>query len=130
MFALSITEDAQQDLDAIWEAGESEEAARIEVFFEQADSDQKILESFLEHKFDNGVYSVSRWLQFWNKGLDLWRARILDMPAVSRKYRVIYAYDLNYRRFYILGVLNRDFDYEPNDPRTQRILRAYENLIG
>lgn len=129
MFTLSLTDEAREDLDKLWDRGEGKEAARIEAFLEQAESDRKIQDSLLDHEYDNGVYSVKRWQAFWKKGHDIWRVRILDSPVVSRKYRVIYAYDPNCRRFYVLGVLNRDFNYERTDPRTERIFRTYQNLI-
>lgn len=130
MYSLSIQDDAREDLNAMYEAGFIKEAASIEVFLEQSANDQRILDTLLDHKFtdDNDRYSVSKWQELWRRGLDIWQIRVLDVPGASSLHRVIYAYDQRTRRFYILGVLHRDFDYNEHDDRSQRILRAYEEL--
>lgn len=128
MFSLSISSEARRDLDEIWDAGDTDEAARIEAFLEQASVDQSILDSLLVDHFDNGQYTVRKWLEFWNRGRNLWRVRILNFPAVDGQYRIIYAYDPRPRRFYVLGIVHRDFDYDSQDDRSRRILRDYENL--
>ena len=130
MLPLTITDEAKQDLDSIKNAGHVQEWARIVAFLEQAVSDGRITRTLLDHGFRNEIYSVSRFVEQWNAGRDLWRIRVLDLPRRCEQYRVIYGYDITGRHFYVLGVPHRDFNYDAQDPRTIRILRAYEEYIG
>jgi hypothetical protein len=43
-------------------------------------------------------------------------------------YRVIYALKRGTGDHYVLAIVSRDFDYDPNHPTTRRILQAYADL--
>ena len=130
MARLSIHTLAEEDLSSIQQI-DSVAAARIVVVLQEIQSDQKLLETLLDHNFGDDAtesYHVSKWQEFWRKGLDLWRLKIWSLEFEGRKYRIVYAYDWRDLHFYVLGIVHRDFGYDPNDPRSQRILQAYADL--
>jgi hypothetical protein len=129
-YSMSIHEDAEKDLDTLY-AIDEEGAAGIDVFLEEAASSQKVLDHLLENRYrsyDAGFdFEVRRWESLW-KHYGLWRLRLFDVPGVAASYRVIYAFHGKQRRYYILGIVPRDFDYDPKHPFSRRIVNAYQAL--
>ena len=41
---------------------------------------------------------------------------------------MVYALDPRISRYYVLGIFLRDFNYDISDPRTLRVLNAYDQL--
>ncbi len=132
MYRLFIHEDAERDLEALWDT-EPFAAARIAALLEGIGADQDLMDRLTQH--DYGAYAtapfhVSRWQSQWNRGKDLWRLKDWDLEAQGLQYRIPYAYMRGKQHYHVLGVLHRgqvNYD-DPNHPITRRILRAYDEL--
>jgi hypothetical protein len=121
---------AVADLDALWDV-DPEAAATITALLQEAKANQEILDSFTSQDFGaHGAkpYSVLRWSAQQRQGRNLWRLKIWDLERVRSAYRVVYGFDPQKQRYYVLGVFHRDFNYDESDPRTQRVLQAYDRL--
>jgi mRNA-degrading endonuclease RelE of RelBE toxin-antitoxin system len=130
LYSITIHEDAERDLDAIWDLDE-DVAAEIIALLEQAKNDQDLLEILTVKDF--GVHGtekihVDKWVAQHKQGRNLWRVKIWELEGRGIRYRIIYALDPRCRRYHVLGVLERDFDYVANDDRTKRLLAAYDEL--
>lgn len=135
MFTLSIHTDAQRDLDAI-DARNPQDAADLIVFLQELSGDQHLLSRLNEHGYsvidtDDWVagIDVSRWQSQWNRGKNLWRLKCWELENDGVRYRIVYAFKPQTSCYHVLGIFHRsEFDYESNNPRTERILRAYSDL--
>jgi hypothetical protein len=118
---------AQAELEAIWGVDE-DAAADIEEWLYRFDGDQDLLDTLTVH--DYGAYRlkpyhVSKWLELWNEGHDIWRLKIW---GPSEAYRTVYAYQRGKQRYTVLGIPARNFDYSVEHPTSQRMLDDYANL--
>lgn len=135
MYKLKIESEAQADLQQmIMVGGEIKEyAVMILTFLDELSKDQLWLDSLLDHRFENHHFNVSKYLEF-KKSHDIWRIKVFewDVALVNKRpipYRIIYAYDLTCATFRVLAIVSRDiFNYEIDNPITQRILKQYSNL--
>lgn len=135
MLKLFIHEDAEADLEALWVTS-SKAAAAIAVFLEELKGDQDLLDRVTQDDFGKWPtaerFHVEMWKeQQYRRGRNLWRLKLWQIERQGIQYRIIYAFVPSTKHHYVLGIMpreKRDFDYDENDPRTQRILRAYENL--
>ncbi len=131
MYALFIHDDAKADLLALWER-EPRTAGRILALLEQLEVDPDLLDCLTVH--DYGAHSsedfhVSKWLEQWRKGRDLWRLKIWDLEEQGIRYRIVYAFVPVKRQYQVLAITPRkEFNYDESDTISQRILRAYEEL--
>lgn len=130
MLRLIVHNDARDDLEKLWDV-EPVAAARIAVLLEELEGDSDLLDRLTQHDF--GAYHtedfhVSKWQEQWRKGKDLWRLKVWDLEDKGLRYRVVYAFMPRQKDYYVLGIVQRDFNYEPNHELTRRILAAYENL--
>jgi len=112
-------------------AGGTQAAATIVALLQEVRTDPRIQElltvdHFGEHATES--FHVRRWVEQQRKGRNLWRIKIWDLESLGLTYRVVYALDPRFRRYYVLGVVHRDFDYDENDDRTKRMLAAYDSL--
>src|SRR5208283_3034191 len=126
LYSLVVHEDAELDLDDLWELDE-EATADIVALREQAPSDQELLDNltvkdFGRHRTEE--IHVDQWVEQQRKGRNLWRLKIWDLQDRGIHYRVVYALDPRLSRYHVLGIVDRDFDYDENDERTKRILVA------
>lgn len=130
MFHLSVHDDAESDLEKLWDEA-PEAAARIGVLLQELEGNQDLLDRLTQHDFGNyrtAEFHVSKWLNQWNKGKDLWRLKVWDLEDKGLQYRVVYAFLPSGSQYHVLGVVSRDFDYDPNHELSRRIIAAYENL--
>jgi hypothetical protein len=138
VYSLSLTPDAQKDIEDLWKASPPA-AARIEAFLEQLRFDPEMLNALTIHDFGahrSEPLHVTKIVSQWRggrgqPGRDLWRLKLWDLENKGLQYRVIYAYEIRRQRYHILGVIDRDsYDYEtdPKHPYTARILRAYADV--
>lgn len=132
MFSLLIHMHAATDLRSLMRA-DREGAGRILALLEQIQADQRLLDRLTDHGFENKAFNVSRYQAFYRKGYNLWRLKIWDLGNRLLPYRVIYAFHpvstVNRTpRYLVLGVIHREFDYEPDHPFTIRILDDYNAL--
>lgn len=129
-YSIALHDDVLLDLDRLYEADE-DAAADIEAFLEEAKNNQKTLENLTRNKFiDYGEwsYDVKEWQTAKRKKLNLWRLRLLWLSGDSGKYRVVYAFHPTEFRYYVLGIVDREFDYDFSHETSRRILSAYEAL--
>lgn len=131
MYRLSLHPDAKSDLDELWDTDEIS-AARIETILQEIQHDQNMLDMLTVHNF--GIHHtqplhVSKWLEFWNVGINLWRVKLWDLEDKGLRYRIVYAFMLGKQQYYVLGILPRDWNYDENHQLTKRIKRAYDSLL-
>jgi hypothetical protein len=121
---------AHADLEAIWDE-DPDSAAKIYALLQEVKGSQALLDALTTHDFGAHAtqrFHVSRWLAQQRKGRNLWRLKVWGLNQHGIRYRVVYAFDPRIHRHFILGIVNRDFDYDESDPRTRRILEAYDRL--
>ena len=130
MFRLFVHDDGESDLEKLWDEA-PEAAARIGVLLQELEGNQDLLDRLTQHDFGNyrtAEFHVSKWLNQWNKGKDLWRLKVWDLEDKGLQYRVVYAFLPSRSQYHVLGIVSRDFDYDPNHELSRRIIAAYENL--
>lgn len=106
-------------------------AGKVVALLQQAKHDPKIIASLLDHDFGadhSTAYHVSKWYEFWNAGLNIWRLKIWLEPKGSLRYRIVYAYEPKSLQYYVLAIVHRDFNYKSDHEITSRILKAYKDL--
>jgi hypothetical protein len=128
---LSIHKDAEDDLDALWEA-DPEGAAMIDVFLEEvASASQDVLERLTSDGYrsytNDPDFDIKRWKALW-KNYPLWRLRLFNVPGVAASHRIVYTFHPQELRYYVLGIVPRDFNYDPGHPLSKRIIAACGNL--
>lgn len=127
---LSLHPDAADDLRGLMVIDQAQ-AGKIAAFLQQAKNDPKIIATLLDHDFGETrrePYHVSKWLEFWNTGFNLWRVKLWSFPKGSLSYRIVYAYQPSTQHYHVLAIVHRDFDYQTDHAITQRILLAYRSL--
>lgn len=130
MFRLSVHEDADADLEAVARRT-PRTAGRILALLEELEADQDLLDRLSQHDFGKhrpADFHVSRWVEQWNKGRNLWRLKVWDLEEHGIRYRIIYAFVPNRHHYHVLGIVPRSFDYEEGHPLTRRILAAHDGL--
>jgi anti-sigma-K factor RskA len=128
-YSLSIHRDARQDLEQLY-ATDKDGAATIVTFLQEVAASQNMLEnlSIRNHRsYVTPEFDVKRWEALW-KSYGLWRLRLFNVPGVAASSRIIYALHPIERRYYVLGIVPREFDYEPSHPLSQRIINTYKDL--
>ena len=130
MYYLFIHDDAKADLLAIREM-DKPTAARFLVLLQELRNSQDLMDRLTQH--DYGAYGtedfhVTKWFEQWNKGNDLWRLKYWELEHGEQRYRVVYAFIPSLHHYHVLGVVPREFNYEPNHDLTKRILDAYKDL--
>jgi hypothetical protein len=130
VYTLFVHDDAKADLAALW-VTDRKAAALVVTAFQEIAGDQRLLDSLTDHGFGSNAtepIEVKKWLEFWNSGANIWRLKFWNLHRLGLAYRAIYAYEPSRRRYHVLGVFPRSFNYSLSDPRTQRVKRAYDNL--
>ena len=127
---LLIHRDAQDDLAQLAQS-ERQLAARLIALLQELQADREILDMLTVHDFGacgREPFHVSRWLELWHVGKDIWRLKFWELEHQGLPYRVVYALKRGTGDHHVLAVVHRDFNYEPDHPITQRILRTYADL--
>jgi hypothetical protein len=127
---LLLHQDAKSDLAAIKLVAPSL-AVRLATLLQELSADEVLLEMLTAHDFGSdrhAAFQVSRWQEHWRRGRDLWRLKFWELEDQGIPYRVIYALKRGTGNHFVLAIVNRDFNYDPNHPITQRVLRAYDDL--
>lgn len=133
MFRLVLSPGSKSDLTDLKQTSPDVAAMAI-VVLQEIQADQKLLDTLTIHAFEDVLpiseakYDVKHWWTYYKKGLNLWRLKIVDIDKFLFGYRIIYGYSQSEQKYYVLGILSRNFDYDPNHPTTKRILREYEDL--
>jgi len=129
-YSLVLHEDAEGDLDRIYEVDE-DAAADIEVFLEEAKNNQETLENLTRNGYVHYVdwqYDVKELVEAKRAKYNLWRVRLLWLEGAASDYRIVYAFHPVQFRYYVLGIIERDLDYDKNHERIKQIFAAYDAL--
>lgn len=135
MLHLFVHEDAESDLDDLYESA-PKAAAKIDVFLDELSCDQDLLDRLTQQDFGldrwgEHPFHVCQIAAQTRLGRNFWRLKIWDLERLGQRYRLIYAFVPLKKHHHILGILPRStYNYEPDDPRTQRIVNAYLDLLG
>lgn len=135
MYELIVGDDATDDLGKILEA-DPPAAYRLGVFLQELECNQDLLERLSwdgyggkPHSSDKGAtFSVSKVYSLYRTGKNIWRLRDFELSREGFEYRIIYAFIPSKDLYFVLAVVERAFDYDPNHPVTHRVLDAYRKL--
>lgn len=126
-YSLIIHDDAEKDLDAIFE--ENEDAAAVLVaLLELLKVNQDLLDRLTQRGFVNyGAphFNVDEWQETRKTKYNLWRIRELS-SADAAGYRIVYAYHPQELKYYVFAILEREFVYDSTNPRVARIFEIYD----
>jgi hypothetical protein len=130
---LYIHSDAKADLAAIAEH-DLPTAARIYAVLEQVQANPALMDSLTQHDYGfagTADFNVSLWKsQQYKNNRNLWRLKIWDLEEKQIRYRVVYAFQPETQKLFVLGVSRRrDFDYE-YDEFTQRVTDCYDRHLA
>jgi mRNA-degrading endonuclease RelE of RelBE toxin-antitoxin system len=131
MVKLVIHADARGDIAKIRTSSPKAAARIIFALEEILRDDQDLLDRLTQHDFglyESAFLHVSKWLEEWTKGNNLWRFKLWDLERHGLPYRIIYAFYPIKQIILVLGVAHRSFNYDPNHPIARRILDAYHDL--
>jgi len=129
-YSLALHNDAEADLDRIYEEDE-DAGADIEVFLEEAKNNQETLDNLTRKgyvQYGDCPFDVNEWEKAKRLKYILWRIRLLWLEGSAAKYRIVYAFHPIEYRYYILGIVERNFNYDLNHERSKQILAAYNAL--
>lgn len=130
IYSLALHVDAEADLDLIYEEDE-DVGADIEAFLEEAKNNQVTLDNLTRRKYveyGEWPFNVDEWQEAKQSKYILWRVRLLWLTGAAAKYRIVYAFHPIEFRYYILGIVNRDFKYDLQHERSKQIIAAYNTL--
>jgi hypothetical protein len=130
VFKLAFDRGANADLAGIWKT-DPESAGVLQATLQQITADQRLLDSLTIKDFGahrTEAIHVDQWAEQQRHGRNLWRLKHWELEGKGRRYRVVYALDPRVSRYYVLGIFTRDFNYDPTDARTKRVIAAYDKL--
>ncbi|TXI12539.1 MAG: hypothetical protein E6Q68_03665 [Polynucleobacter sp.] len=128
-YSLEIHGDAEEDLDQIFSENEDAGAA-ILALLEVLKEDQDLLERLTQRRFINygePHFSVDEWQETRRSKLNLWRIRELSSSEAGQ-YRIIYAFNPQQLRYYVLAILDREIVYDTSNQRVKRIFDIYDAI--
>lgn len=129
-YSIAIHDDAQADLEEIWNS-DADAAADIETFLEEAKLNQATLSNLTQNgyiQYGEWPYDVKEWGEAKRQRYNLWRVRLLWLEGKASKFRIVYAFHPTEFRYYVLGVVDREFNYAIKHPISKRITAAYDAL--
>lgn len=129
-YSLALHKDAEADLDRIYEENE-DAGADIEVFLEEAGNNQETLDNLTRKgyvQYGDWPFDVKEWEKAKRLKYILWRIRLLWLEGAAAKYRIVYAFHPVEYRYYILGIVERNFNYDLDHERSKKIIAAYDAL--
>lgn len=130
MITLFVHDDAVADLESLW-VQEPVVASRITALLEQLENDPDLLDRLTQHDYGAhraAGFHVSKWVEQYRKGKNLWRLKVWELEDKGLRYRVVYAFEPQQQHYHVLAIAPREFDYDNSHPLSQRILRAYEEF--
>ncbi len=133
-YTICITEQAWNDLEELWEdPATATAAAKIDVFLQELEADQDLLDGLTVHNLGarrQGAMHVSKWVEYWRKGADIWRVKLWALEDIGLQYRIVYAYEPGVQKYHVLAIVERDWNYDEAHPITHRILAAYAAIYS
>lgn len=129
-YSIALHRDAEEDLDRIYSENE-DLGADIEAFLEEAKANQETLDNLTCKgyvHYGEPPFDVKEWEKAKRLKYNLRRIRMLWLDGPAAKYRIVYAFHPVEYRYYVLGIVDREFDYDLQHPRAKEILSAYDAL--
>jgi hypothetical protein len=133
LYRLFISDEAREDLDAIWQVDPAA-AAAIKVLLDELRGSQALLNDLTTHGLEvelpAGRFDIKKWHKQQRRGRNLFRIRAWRPNGAAINYRIVYVLELGTRRYYVLGIHRRNvlnYDDE-NSHAVQRILAAYDRI--
>lgn len=130
MLSLVIHKDAGADIAEIRE-DDPKTARRIAALVIELKGDQDLLDRLTQRDYGahrTEKFHVDKWVMEQRNDRNLWRVKLWDLEDQGIKYRIIYAFQPELKRYAILAVAPRSFNYDEKHPLTQRIRIAYDAL--
>jgi mRNA-degrading endonuclease RelE of RelBE toxin-antitoxin system len=129
MFELALTEEAEAELEGLWET-DPDAASDLTILLEEIRDDQEILAAMRIHQRMEKRYHVSRFLHLYGESTDVWRlkAYLLGRDSAPFKYRIVYALDRRDGTYHVLGFMHRDKNYEKDRALVERLRSIYRRL--
>ena len=130
MSRLFLHENAESDLEDLWDQA-PQAAARITVLLEELEGNQDLLDRLSQHDFGASRladFHVSKWVEQWKRGKNVWRLKVWDLENEGMRYRIVYAFVPGKGHYHVLGIVPREFNYDAGHHISRRILAAYEVL--
>lgn len=131
---LKLHKDVELDLAGI-KANDADAYAKILALIRQLRADINLHTKLTDHGFGQNkleAISVSKWLNVWKQGKDLWRLKFWELEQQQLQYRIIYLYLIAEARFVVMAIVKRDeFDYDDvDDPIRIRIFASLQRTYG
>lgn len=127
MYSLAIYDDAEKDLDALWDSDE-DAAADIDVLLDEIRGDQNLLDLMTVDGYVGDKFDVVEMRYFRRTRLNIWRLKAGYLEADWTQYRIIYAFEPKKKTYHVLAVMPREKDYEKDRQFVARLERAYDDL--
>lgn len=135
MYELIVGDDAATDIEALLDTAPAV-ALRIVALLEDLADDQDLLDRLSQDGYGGSpkkpirgaVINIGKWISAQQKGLNLWRMRDFELSKQGHEYRVIYAFNPTKNQYFVLAVVEREFNYDEQHPVTKRVYAAYKAL--
>lgn len=109
---------------------------RVRELINQLRADEMLLDDLLRDGFGGtparpakgAIFNVRAWCTAQQKELNLWRIRDFSLSRMGFEYRIVYGVFPQTEQIFILGIVERDFDYELSHPISRRIVAAYRAI--
>ena len=83
---------------------------------------------YREHqRYDPPSFETKRYLDLYKKGYNAYRIKTLERSR-NPSHRVLYVCDMRIDTAYILAVVPRSFNYDPQHPTVRRFLQDCEDI--
>jgi len=136
-YSLYIEPAAEEDLKELLNSGSSRDkkaADLILVTLEEIAGDKDFLSRMYRRgqtRIGSTTSDTDQITRYWRAGKNILRLKFWDFPeegGALLPWRAIYAYDAQYNAYHVLGIINRDANYDKDDTKFQRILNDYDAL--
>jgi hypothetical protein len=109
---------------------------RTRALIEQLRTDQDLLDRLSQQGYGgrpakperNAFFNVKMWRGAQDLGLNLWRLRDFSLAEKGLEYRLIYAYLPQKQQYFILALVEKDFDYDIDHPISKRVFSSCKRL--
>lgn len=128
-YSIVLHEHAKGDLDELFNTNR-DVAAAIAVFLDEVAGNQLMLDNLSRNGYvgeEDPKFDVGEWVEQKRAKRNLWRLKLWALRG-AKDLRVIYAFHPTELRYYVLGIVSRDFDYDNNHEVTKRIIADYDEI--
>lgn len=109
---------------------------RTRELIEELRSNQDLLDRLSQQNYGawpnkpkkDAFFNVKMWAEAQKNGLNLWRLRDLSLAEKGLEYRLIYAFLPQKKQYFVLAIVEKNFDYDTNHPVSRRIFATYRSL--